>query len=103
MNTLQSSALPLDAGGFVVTVVTPNKATFQALLGAINKINPAAFTPDVVPHGIAAALIRDIPARELCSPEGVVPARIIPSGKADDDEGEPYVIPGCATGQCGVD
>lgn len=49
MNTLQSSALPLDAGGFVVTVVAPSRSTFQALLRAINTVNPDAFTPVATP------------------------------------------------------
>lgn len=86
MNTLQSSALPLDGGGYVVTVVAPSKASFQALLGAINRINPDAFEPvGPMPHGMAAALLRDLPTVR------------------GDDEGEPYIVLGCATGACGVD
>lgn len=57
MNTLQSSALPLDAGGFVVTVVAPSKPSFQALLRAINTVNPDAFEPVAPPEGLVDALI----------------------------------------------
>lgn len=59
MNTLQSSALPLDAGGFVVTVVAPTKPTFQALLRAINTVNPDAYmpAPPPVPEGLVEAYI----------------------------------------------
>lgn len=59
MNTLQSSALPLDAGGFVVTVVAPSRASFQALLRVINTINPDAYAPVPVevPEGLVEAYI----------------------------------------------
>lgn len=57
MNTLQSSALPLDAGGFVVTVVAPSRSTFQALLRAINTVNPDAFAPPQVPEPLVEAYI----------------------------------------------
>jgi hypothetical protein len=60
VNTLQSSALPLDAGGFVVTVVAPTESVFKALLRAINTINPDAFQPvGPMDHTKAAALQRD--------------------------------------------
>jgi hypothetical protein len=55
VNTLQSSALPLDAGGFVVTVVAPSRSTFQALLRAINTVNPDAFSP--VPVEVPESLV----------------------------------------------
>lgn len=57
MNTLQSSALPLDAGGFVVTVVAPSRSTFQALLRAINTVNPDAYSPVPPPSGLVEALV----------------------------------------------
>lgn len=57
MNTLQSSALPLDAGGFVVTVVAPSRSTFQALLRAINTVNPDAFELPQVPEPLVEAYI----------------------------------------------
>lgn len=57
MNTLQSSSLPLDAGGFVVTVVAPSRSTFQALLRAINTVNPDAFELPQVPEPLVEAYI----------------------------------------------
>lgn len=81
MNTLQSSALPLDSGGYVVTVVAPSAPTFKALLRAINAVNPDAYEPvGPMDHSKAAALVRDL----------VV-------------EGDEPIGPRCATGSCGVD
>lgn len=57
MSTLQHAAFQLDSGGFVVTVEAPNKPSFQALLRAINRINPDAFTPVPPPDGLVDALI----------------------------------------------
>lgn len=61
MSALKSTNVELGNGGYVVTVVTPCRASFQALLGAINRINPEAFVPvgAVVPHDLAAAMKRD--------------------------------------------
>lgn len=55
--TLQSSALPLDSGGFVVTVVAPSASTFRALLIAINTVNPDAFDAKAPPPGLVEALL----------------------------------------------
>jgi hypothetical protein len=81
MNTLQSSALPLDEGGFVVTVVAPTRATFQALLRAINTVNPDAYMPVRPPEGLVDALVEraeaddsdmGLKAGEAISPGGTI-------------------------------
>jgi hypothetical protein len=73
----------------------PNCGAYGAVMVALAKIVPDAFDPEPsaqpaasapmpvpIPAPLAAEMLRD----------GVVPP--------DDDEGQPYPIPGCATGVC---
>jgi hypothetical protein len=71
--------LELDNGGFVVTVVTPCRASFQALLGAINRINPDAFSlgSAVELHAKAAAMGRGDPLRDDDEGQPAEPPRVI--------------------------
>lgn len=65
----------------------PNAVAAMQALRLASHVNPDAFdpvetaAPVVVSHAMAAAMLRD---------------QVPP----EDDEGEPYPIPGCATGTC---
>ncbi len=82
----------LPGGGWRVTTLADTWAEASAKAKRIEEVCPEAFKPtpqpltpavetEVVSHGMAQARLRDLPPPE-------------------DDEGEPYPIPGCATGVC---
>ena len=79
---LYGSSIPLDPGGFVVTVICPNVYSHARLMQALNNIVPEAGDPPPPPP------------KTICAPRDV---------EREDDTGEEYIIPGCATGACGVD
>jgi len=91
VTTLQSTHIEVG-GAFVVTVVAPTAAVFQALLSAINRINPEGFQPiGPMDHTKAAALQRDQKTVYAHVPPFVV-------------EGDAPIGPrSCATGACEAD
>lgn len=110
--SLHGSSVPLDSGGFAVLVICPNTYSHQRLMQALNNIVPEAGDPPAAP---ALRLVEAVPApHRWISPGGRVyntrleavqngEQMVSPYVRPDDDEGEPYVIPGCATGACGID
>jgi hypothetical protein len=45
---LYGSTIPLDAGGFVVTVVCPNRYSKEKLMQSLNSIVPEAGQPETL-------------------------------------------------------
>lgn len=70
---IHGSSIPLDDGGFVVTVVCPNKFSYQRLIQALNTIVPEAGEPTPQPRR---------------QPEGldVAIAELIRRSEQDDDD-----------------
>jgi hypothetical protein len=91
VTTLQSTHVEVG-GAYVVTVVAPTASVFQALLRAINTINPDAFQPvGPMDHTKAAALVRD-----QKTVYGHMPPFVV--------EGDEPIGPrSCATGACGLE
>jgi hypothetical protein len=77
---LQGSSLPLDGGGFVVTVICPNAYSHQRLMQALLSIVPDAGEP---PRQIDPVLGVPVPA-----PSHTGNSVIIRDPERDDDEGE---------------
>lgn len=73
--SLHGSSIPLDRGGFVVTVVCPNEGSHARLMQALQNIVPAAFEPTPVPNSYLA-------------------------GFEPNEDG--VLGPTCATGACGL-
>jgi hypothetical protein len=56
---LQHSVMPLDGGGFVVTVVCYTPAIFAAFKARLDSVHPAAFIPaGAIAQDMADALLR---------------------------------------------
>lgn len=95
---LYGSSIPLDDGSFVVTTICPNAFSHQRLMQALNNIVPEAGDPPPPPPKTICsntnATLRDL-AEDL--------QRRLDEAEREDDTGEEYTIPGCATGSCGVD
>lgn len=81
--TLQGSSVPLDHGGFVVTVVCPNHYSHQRLMQALLSIVPDAGEPSAVSPAMADA-------------RAVTPTLRDP--EQDDDEGLPADFTQCRVG-----
>lgn len=124
------STIPLPNGGFMTMVYTPNEGTLRRLQLFLAETNPAAFSPEPVPHSLAEAMLRDgvvvapevIPlddARGYNPPpncdgnrghdtyhahEAPMPPAVLERlDGQDDDEGAPGEPPRCSTGGCGQD
>jgi hypothetical protein len=80
---LHGSSFPDDHGGFVVTVHCPNAFAHQRLMQAINNIVPDAGEP--TPQPVTS------PERDYAYLAGFQP----------NEDG--VIVPGCATGVCGLD
>lgn len=92
--SLHGSSIPLDAGGFVVTVVCPNAYSHQRLMQALNSIVPDAgqWPSD---EGNTAAPVRE----DYGNP--VTPVVLADEVPADDDEGAPAEPPRTLPGEVG--
>jgi hypothetical protein len=44
---LYGQAIPLDGGGYVVTVVCPNRGSFERLMVEVSRIEADAFAPEI--------------------------------------------------------
>lgn len=72
MMALHGSSVPLDHGGFVVTVVCPNSYSYQRLMQALQNIVPDAGEPVVA----------------FAAPDPARPLHVFRDPECDDDEGE---------------
>lgn len=110
------STIPLPNGGFMTMVYTPNEGTRNRLLLWLAETNPAATSPEPVPHDLAAAMLRDgvvaAPTIEQLPPNcdgfhahdaPMPPFEPLRDPEQDDDEGPPAEPPRCSTGGCGED
>lgn len=103
---LYGSSFPLDGKGFVVTVVCPNQGSHSALMRSLNNITPEAYEPGPPPPLTAEreAIAAGEPATCGGASSQIEPLEPRLQGIRDpeqeDDTGEPYPIPSCATGAC---
>ena len=88
----------------------PNTAAATRVRQVIAGVNPDAFDP--VPEAVAVAVQRDVPLESKppncdgCHEAVRTPRASFPPYvdlDQEDDTGEPYIVPGCATGVCGLD
>ena len=88
MVTIETLRDGLGAEVYRVSRIFPNAASAMRAEALLKSVTPEAFVPAPVQESV---------------PEPVQASHPIPDPEKDDDEGEPYVVPGCANGLCGMD
>ena len=86
MVTLETLRDGLGAEVYRVSRIFPNAASAMRAEALLKSVTPEAFVP--VPAPAPEPEPQPFPLRDPLQ---------------DDDTGEPYVVPGCATGVCGMD